>query len=106
MRVYNVSSMHERCVRHAHVPACGWGGVLLPGAVKHSGVVMWACKAVDTMLLSRKAHGRFNVANCVLLKKRVTVQRELILDFFSISLLGFVLHSSRQMRIPCGPLFC
>lgn len=94
------------CVRHAPVPACGWGGVLLPGAAKHSGCCNVACKAVDTMLLSRKAHDRFNVANCVLLKKRVTVQCELILDFFSISLLGFVPHSSRQMRIPCGPLFC
>lgn len=84
----------------------GGEGCCCPELRSIPGVVMWACKAVDTMLLSRKAHDRFNVANCVLLKKRVTVQCELILDFFSISLLGFVPHSSRQMRIPCGPLFC
>lgn len=70
------------------------------------GVVISVCKVVWYNVAEPKAHDRFNVANCVLLKKRVTVPCELILDFFKISLLGFVLDSSRQMRIPCGPLFC
>lgn len=37
------------------------------------GVVISVCKAVWYNVAEPKAHDRFNVANCALLKKRVTV---------------------------------